>query len=237
MRGVSYHHVQCSHQHTESDDVVITSVATQCCSVCRCHRSLVISAGQSSDALQHINTSEYILVNNIEKHMTMTRQRAHSYSSSTLSSHSSESSNRTYASINSDSSTFSRVSFSSPTTWSVAPAEKQKTRSSSLVSIIKRLFRHRNKEAKGEPSKITKNNLNLLHTSSVSYHSETSLSSSSRRKSLQSPVYSLSSSSSSSTCPAGLYCVIEDFLTEYDLRLIEEEERARQIAEKSKQLL
>ena len=168
--------------------------------------------------------------------MTMTRQRAHSYSSSTLSSHSSESSNRTYASINSDSSTFSRVSFSSPTTWSVAPAEKQKTRSSSLVSIIKRLFRHRNQEAKGEPSKITKNNLNLLHTSSVSYHSETSLSSSSRRKSLQSPVYSLSSSSSS-TCPAGLYCVIEDFLTEYDLRLIEEEERARQIAEKSKQLL
>ena len=166
----------------------------------------------------------------------MTRQRAHSYSSSTLSSHSSESSNRTYASINSDSSTFSRVSFSSPTTWSVAPAEKQKTRSSSLVSIIKRLFRHRNKEAKGEPSKITKNNLSLLHTSSVSYHSETSLSSSSRRKSLQSPVYSLSSSSSS-TCPAGLYCVIEDFLTEYDLRLIEEEDRARQIAEKSKQLL
>ena len=168
----------------------------------------------------------------------MTRQRAHSYSSSTLSSHSSESSNRTYASINSDSSTFSRVSFSSPTTWSVAPAEKQKTRSSSLVSIIKRLFRHRNQESKGEPSKITKKNLNLLHTSSVSYHSETSLSSSSRRKSLQSPVYSLSSSSSSSsTCPAGLYCVIEDFLTEYDLRLIEEEERARQIAEKSKQLL
>ena len=28
MRGVSYHHVQCSHQHTVSHDVVITSVAT-----------------------------------------------------------------------------------------------------------------------------------------------------------------------------------------------------------------
>merc|ERR1712173_131695 len=29
-----------------------------------------------------------------------------------------------------------------------------------------------------------------------------------------------------SSCPPGLYCVIDEFLTEYDLRIIEEEERA-----------
>ena len=35
-----------------------------------------------------------------------------------------------------------------------------------------------------------------------------------------------------STFPVGLYCVIEDFLTAYDLRLIEEEERAVKVASK-----
>ena len=29
------------------------------------------------------------------------------------------------------------------------------------------------------------------------------------------------------TCPTGLYCVIDDFLSEYELRLFEEEARAR----------
>ena len=29
------------------------------------------------------------------------------------------------------------------------------------------------------------------------------------------------------TCPSGLYCVIDDFLSEYEMRLFEEEERAR----------
>ena len=29
------------------------------------------------------------------------------------------------------------------------------------------------------------------------------------------------------TCPSGLYCVIDDFLSEYELRLFEEEARAR----------
>ena len=37
-----------------------------------------------------------------------------------------------------------------------------------------------------------------------------------------------------STCPPGLYCVIDEFLTEYDLRLLEEEERADMLAKKSK---
>ena len=37
-----------------------------------------------------------------------------------------------------------------------------------------------------------------------------------------------------STCPPGLYCVIDEFLTEYDLRLLEEEERAEIVAKKRK---
>ena len=35
-----------------------------------------------------------------------------------------------------------------------------------------------------------------------------------------------------SSCPPGLYCVIDEFLTEYDLRILEEEERANIVAEK-----
>jgi hypothetical protein len=35
------------------------------------------------------------------------------------------------------------------------------------------------------------------------------------------------SDSPADTCPAGLYCVIDDFLSEYELRLVAEEERAR----------
>ena len=37
-----------------------------------------------------------------------------------------------------------------------------------------------------------------------------------------------------SSCPPGLYCVIDQFLTEYDLRIIEEEERADIVAKKGK---
>merc|ERR1712013_580678 len=42
-----------------------------------------------------------------------------------------------------------------------------------------------------------------------------------------------------SSCPPGLYCVIDEFLTEYDLRIIEEEERADIVARKggNKQIL
>jgi hypothetical protein len=34
------------------------------------------------------------------------------------------------------------------------------------------------------------------------------------------------------SCPPGLYCVIDEFITEYDLRLLEEEERAEIVAKK-----
>ena len=36
-----------------------------------------------------------------------------------------------------------------------------------------------------------------------------------------------------STCPPGLYCVIDEFITEYDLRLLEEEERAEIVANRT----
>ena len=39
-----------------------------------------------------------------------------------------------------------------------------------------------------------------------------------------------------SPCPAGLYCVIEEFLTEYDTRLLEEEERAELLARRTRQI-
>ena len=38
----------------------------------------------------------------------------------------------------------------------------------------------------------------------------------------------------SPTCPPGLYCVIDDFVLEYDLRQLEEEERAEQLANSSR---
>ena len=37
-----------------------------------------------------------------------------------------------------------------------------------------------------------------------------------------------------STCPPGLYCVIDEFITESDLRLLEEEERAEIMAKQVK---
>ena len=40
---------------------------------------------------------------------------------------------------------------------------------------------------------------------------------------------------SEDSCPPGLYCVIDEFLTEYDLRIIEEEERADIVARKGEQ--
>ena len=40
-----------------------------------------------------------------------------------------------------------------------------------------------------------------------------------------------------STCPPGLYCVIDEFITEYDLRLLEEEERAEIVANRSNKIM
>ena len=166
----------------------------------------------------------------------MTRQRhrtAASYSSSTLSSTSSgASSTGTYASIKSVSSCASRLSSQ------IQPSNfwnkfDRKTKTYSVLSVLKNIFKHKER---GEPSKLSKDNLQIYHISPVPSHSETSfiLDPPSRLSLPLSPP--VSSSLLPSNCPAGLYCVIEDFLTEYDLRLEEEEERAEMIARKTKEL-
>ena len=166
----------------------------------------------------------------------MTRQRHRttaSYSSSTLSSTSSgASSTGTYASIKSVSSCASRLSSQ------IQPSNfwnkfDRKTKTYSVLSVLKNIFKHKER---GEPSKLSKDNLQIYHISPVPSHSETSfiLDPPSRLSYPLSPP--VSSSLLPSNCPAGLYCVIEDFLTEYDLRLEEEEERAEMIARKTKEL-
>ena len=98
--------------------------------------------------------------------------------------------------------------------------------------MLKGLFKHKER---GEPSKLSSQNLQIFHISPVSQHLETSFTRQSLRRPAPAPA-TPPSPLSSTACPAGLYCVIEDFLTEYDLRLEEEEERAEMIARKSKQL-
>ena len=170
--------------------------------------------------------------------MSRSRHRNSSYSSSTLSSNSSTSSSATYASIKSISSSTSRISshFKSGEFWN---RFSRKTQTSSALSLIQHLF---SPKVKGEPSKPS------LPTV-ITIENETSFSSS--------PTYRLSPPSTyrrapqppqppqppqspslhfSSPCPVGLYCVIDDFLTEYDLRLLEEEERADLVARKSKEI-
>ena len=58
---------------------------------------------------------------------------------------------------------------------------------------------------------------------------------SNKQKSEPSQIYkaiktSLSEDFEISTSPPGLYCVIDEFITEYDLRVLEEEERAEMVA-------
>ena len=160
----------------------------------------------------------------------MRRQRNTSYSSSTLSSTSSGSSNATYASIKSTSSSGASRSSSQLQSSNFWSKFDRKSKSYSVLSVLKSLFKHKERE-KGEPSKLSKQNLQVYHISPVISHPvETSFVD-------EIPSHPKYSSSSSGTCPVGLYCVIEDFLTEYDLRLLEEEERAEMIARKSKELL
>jgi len=173
----------------------------------------------------------------------MTRNRSLSYSSATLSSTSSVSSSRTYASIKSVSSRSSQSSsvYHYPQTWT--NQETKKTKTYSLLNLLKSLFKQKQR---GEPSKPMEKNLEIFHLSNgvITGHPETSFitipSTSSRPSSslqLRPSSSSSKTKSSSSNCPEGLYCVIEDFLTDYDLRMIEEEERAEMISRKSKQLL
>ena len=167
----------------------------------------------------------------------MTRQRhrtAASYSSSTLSSTSSgASSTGTYASIKSVSScASSRLSVQIQQPSNFWNKFDRKTKTYSVLSVLKNIFKHKER---GEPSKLSKDNLQIFHISPVPSHSETSFILDPPLR-FSVPLSPPSSSLSPSNCPAGLYCVIEDFLTEYDLRLEEEEERAEMIARKTKEL-
>ena len=162
----------------------------------------------------------------------MSRHRNSSYSSSTLSSNSSTSSAATYASIKSISSSTSRISahIKSGEFWN---RFSRKTPASSVLSLVQHLF---SPKVKGEPSKPSSSTVITIET-------ETSFSTSSPSYSLPPPPPSTylravqpPSLHFSSPCPVGLYCVIDDFLTEYDLRLLEEEERADLLARKSKEI-
>ena len=138
----------------------------------------------------------------------MERGRIASYPSSTLSSNSSvtsRSSSASYASIKSYTSRIS-TSVKSGDFWNQFDRYSSLKRRS-LGRILKDIFSpHEQKD------EIPKNISNPL----LEIECETSF----------------SESIDCSTCPPGLYCVIDDFLTEYDLRLLEEEERAEIVAKK-----
>ena len=171
------------------------------------------------------------------KHI-MARQRTSSYSSSTLSSTSSESSTGTYASIKSISSYASRLSLQIRSTDFWNQFERNSRKRQSVSSVFKQMF---SKRRRGEPEKNTSQ---LSQTSSYLYppypvtsdHSLSRLSSSTAETSFIEKPEHIPSPVTSPGVPVGLYCVIEDFLTEYDLRLLEEEERAEMIARKSKEI-
>ena len=147
----------------------------------------------------------------------MERGRLPSYSSSTLSSNSSSgsvtsrSSSASYASIKSR--TLSLSSYTSRISTSVKSVDfwNQFDRYSSgkrrsVNKVFKDIF---SQKEKGEPTKNVSNPL-LENEAETSFSEELNI----------------------STCPPGLYCVIDEFLTEYDLRLLEEEERAEMVAKK-----
>ena len=155
----------------------------------------------------------------------MTRQRNSSYSSSTLSSTSSTSSSATYASISDSISSYaSRLSLSlqSKSTDFWNQFERGSRKRGSVSSVFKKMF---TKRARGEPEKTSSSSYlappaqPVKETSFIEHQPRVVIPA---RNSVIIP--------SHHQLPAGLYCVIEDFLTEYDLRLLEEEERAEMLA-------
>ena len=147
----------------------------------------------------------------------MERGRLSYYSSSTLSSNSSSgsvtsrSSSASYASIKSR--TLSLISYTSRISTSVKSAEfwnqfdkNSHAKRRSKAKVLKDIFSQKDKV---EPIK---------HVLNPIYRNELKT--------------SFSEELNSSPCPPGLYCVIDEFLTEYDLRLLEEEERAEVVAKK-----
>ena len=169
-----------------------------------------------------------------------------SYSSATISSTSSAdsaSSSGTYASIGSLSSYASRLSLHIRSAHFWAQFDRSQRRRHSVSAVFKQMF---SKKPRGEPEKPQSPPAPAATyllpgpvSASTSATLETSFTSA-RLAPLRgqvSPLYpapACPAPAPACPAPAGLYCVIEDFLTEYDLRLLEEEQRAELLAATSR---
>ena len=162
----------------------------------------------------------------------MVRRRNESYESSTISSTSSSSS-AGYASIKSISSWPSRISLQIKSSEFWNQFDRKSRNRNSVRSVLKSMF---STKQRGEPEK-QKSRV----TADVYELQDLEAESASQSSSLIPSIPSFNTFNHflapASTCPAGLYCVIEDFLTEYDTRLLEEEERAELLARSSRQII
>ena len=152
----------------------------------------------------------------------MTRHRTSSYSSSTLSSTSSTSS-AGYASIKSISSWPSRISLHIKSSEFWSQFDRKSRNRKSVSSALKNIFSGKQREVADQPNSRVTDVFELEDISVISRLSP-------------STTFNHSGLSAASPCPAGLYCVIEEFLTEYDTRLLEEEERAELLARRTRQI-
>ena len=165
----------------------------------------------------------------------MARHGAPPYSSATMSSTSSAdsaSSSGTYASIGSLSSYASRLSLQIRSAHFWAQFDRSQRKRHSVSAVFKQMF---SKKPRGEPEKPQSPPApaaTYLFPSSPATL-ETSFTSA-RLAPLRGQVSPRPAPAPACPAPAGLYCVIEDFLTEYDLRLLEEEQRAELLATSSR---
>ena len=155
----------------------------------------------------------------------MVRHRNSSYSSSTLSSTSSTSS-AGYASIQSISSWPSRISLQIRSSEFWNQFDRKSRNRKSVSSVLRTIFSSKQREV----SRSRVADVFELEDCGPTLPSSSVIS-------RLSPSSTLSHGlPPASPCPAGLYCVIEDFLTEYDTRLLEEEERAELVARRTRQI-
>ena len=163
-----------------------------------------------------------------------------SYSSATMSSTSSAdsaSSSGTYASIGSLSSYASRLSLQIRSAHFWAQFDRSQRKRHSVSAVFKQMF---SKKPRGEPEKPQSPPApaaTYLFPGPVSASTPATLETSftsARLAPLRGQVSPRPAPAPACPAPAGLYCVIEDFLTEYDLRLLEEEQRAELLASTSR---
>ena len=165
--------------------------------------------------------------------VAMTRHRHSSYSSSTLSSTSSSSSSSSstgYASIQSISSWPSRISLQIRSSEFWNQFDRKSRNRKSVSSVLKNIFSAKQREVSS--SRVTD-----VFQLEDRVQPPASSSSSSSVISRLSPSNTLPHGPpAASPSPAGLYCVIEEFLTEYDTRILEQEERAELLARRARQI-